>query len=344
MRITVTLANGKLKTADYQKSVTTIGRSPNNDFVISDESLSRQHAQISNEDGAFYVTDLGSTNGVYIDGTRIAANQKTMVNSFQQLTIGAFECQLEEAGNLNESIPKSSENSATQIRGANKELRPVNSASKPLPKTAKSGSSNKSFKIGAVLFLVAMGAGFYFLRPEVDPADMEGKSTDDVLINRNVPEPLRTIKDEFDDYLMRYSDKSCDNTTICKDLNLSEANGEGVVEKNKELFIFMNPVTHVEEPSFVHLKNNQNINEILMLYGVLKLPAMQEFSQKKIGQIHLIEIDKDFKIMKAYRFHSKYFASNEYIRMLTELAPALEKADMKPFWNYARPLIQIKSL
>src|SRR3990172_5253270 len=49
-----------------------VGRARENDLIIPSESLSRFHAQINHrKSGDFSVTDRGSLNGVYVNGTRI---------------------------------------------------------------------------------------------------------------------------------------------------------------------------------------------------------------------------------------------------------------------------------
>lgn len=50
----------------------TIGRLETNDIPIPDPGLSRHHAEISTENGHFILTDLGSTNGTFVNGKRIA--------------------------------------------------------------------------------------------------------------------------------------------------------------------------------------------------------------------------------------------------------------------------------
>lgn len=51
----------------------TIGRSSNNDVVIMEQHVSRQHAVISYRDGVFLVNDLGSANGTFVNDSRIDA-------------------------------------------------------------------------------------------------------------------------------------------------------------------------------------------------------------------------------------------------------------------------------
>jgi diguanylate cyclase (GGDEF)-like protein len=49
----------------------TLGRKPDNDIVISDESASRLHAEIYYQEGQAVINDVGSTNGTYVNRERI---------------------------------------------------------------------------------------------------------------------------------------------------------------------------------------------------------------------------------------------------------------------------------
>ena len=48
-------------------STVRLGRGSDNDVVLSDVSVSRYHAELSPEDGSWYVQDLKSTNGVEVN-------------------------------------------------------------------------------------------------------------------------------------------------------------------------------------------------------------------------------------------------------------------------------------
>ncbi|MCH8875198.1 MAG: FHA domain-containing protein [Chloroflexi bacterium] len=50
-----------------------IGREQGVAILLDDEESSRRHAQISWEVGQFIITDMGSTNGTFVNGTKIAA-------------------------------------------------------------------------------------------------------------------------------------------------------------------------------------------------------------------------------------------------------------------------------
>jgi pSer/pThr/pTyr-binding forkhead associated (FHA) protein len=53
------------------KSVISIGRRLENDLVIADPRISRNHAQIRANEGHFVLIDLSSTGGTFVNGIRV---------------------------------------------------------------------------------------------------------------------------------------------------------------------------------------------------------------------------------------------------------------------------------
>jgi len=54
-------------------AITTLGRDVNNAIVIDDEFVSSSHAALTYRGRAWYVEDLGSTNGTFVNGSRVDA-------------------------------------------------------------------------------------------------------------------------------------------------------------------------------------------------------------------------------------------------------------------------------
>lgn len=50
-----------------------LGREPDNEVVLLDPKVSRHHALLQQQGETFLLTDLGSSNGVFVNGKRIAA-------------------------------------------------------------------------------------------------------------------------------------------------------------------------------------------------------------------------------------------------------------------------------
>jgi hypothetical protein len=55
--------------------ITTIGSIPGNTVVLPDTAVSKKHAGIRLADGRFELADLGSTNGVFVNGGQTAKKQ-----------------------------------------------------------------------------------------------------------------------------------------------------------------------------------------------------------------------------------------------------------------------------
>lgn len=55
----------------YIADNTTLGRGDNNNIIIKDRLLSKEHARIVHEEGRFLIDDLGSTNGTFVNEVRV---------------------------------------------------------------------------------------------------------------------------------------------------------------------------------------------------------------------------------------------------------------------------------
>lgn len=56
--------------------VSIVGRSSECQVIISDPRVSRRHAMVRKQDGGFYLFDLGSFNGSYLNGARLTATRQ----------------------------------------------------------------------------------------------------------------------------------------------------------------------------------------------------------------------------------------------------------------------------
>jgi len=68
-----------LKTIESDKNEIMIGRNAANDIAIENLAVSKQHARIVKQDEAYYIEDLNSTNGTYLN--KISITKKALKNN-----------------------------------------------------------------------------------------------------------------------------------------------------------------------------------------------------------------------------------------------------------------------
>lgn len=73
---------------ELDRKTTHIGRSPDNDIQMKDRFVSRKHLEISRRDNRFFLKDLKSENGTFVDGEPIESGQEFEVNEGLPISIG----------------------------------------------------------------------------------------------------------------------------------------------------------------------------------------------------------------------------------------------------------------
>jgi hypothetical protein len=74
------------KTVEVESKRFSVGRTPENDLIINDSSLSRRHALIETFEDHFNLSDCGSSNGTFVNGRQIA--EVTQLEDWDVLTFG----------------------------------------------------------------------------------------------------------------------------------------------------------------------------------------------------------------------------------------------------------------
>jgi predicted component of type VI protein secretion system len=199
MRLMLTLVDGEEIEYVMEKDSVTIGRSAKCDLVIPHESMSRQHCKIEVKDGEIFITDLGSINGVLIDGKKIPANASVPFQTYLHLAFGyvtGAQLMVDEKtrlGILNPLDPKSASfSSSIPSSFDNKTKTKTRSlqAQKTGPIKAKAPASKGSEKMTLIfkgIAFVGVLIGLYFFLY----ADKEMSSTE-VTPTEQRPEPKTT--------------------------------------------------------------------------------------------------------------------------------------------------------
>lgn len=144
MRLSVQIEFDKTLDLVTPKFNVIVGRSPKSDLIIPHDSISRSHCRIEKNKGIFYITDLGSSNGTFLDGQRLTPEQRTPFLTSSQLTLGKLDCEISDAaspmaseGNEAEEVSTRGDYTATMRVSRldlNKPALPPGPVNKPKPK------------------------------------------------------------------------------------------------------------------------------------------------------------------------------------------------------------------
>jgi serine/threonine protein kinase len=88
------------------RPVMTIGREAESDIPLDDDRISRRHVQIERKpNGKYTITDLKSSNGVWVEGRRLDPNKPTILFPGQTVSLGGYWMRLELLTDKPQSAP-----------------------------------------------------------------------------------------------------------------------------------------------------------------------------------------------------------------------------------------------
>jgi pSer/pThr/pTyr-binding forkhead associated (FHA) protein len=90
-KLRIKTPDGKTREFGLDQPTVTVGRSADNQLAIDEISVSRRHARLSVESGRLMIEDLGSANGTFIGGQRLAPNNPGLVSEDQTVRVGDVE-------------------------------------------------------------------------------------------------------------------------------------------------------------------------------------------------------------------------------------------------------------
>ena len=73
---------------EIKEEVTFIGRTQENDIEIDDRTISRRHIKITKKNNRFFIEDLGSHNGLIVDGDRVRSFEEIELMDGKDYSIG----------------------------------------------------------------------------------------------------------------------------------------------------------------------------------------------------------------------------------------------------------------
>ena len=292
MKLIFHIHNGTAEQFEIAKDSVIVGRSSQCDVTLPYEGFSRQHAKIEIVNGEIFITDLGSTNGVFIEGQRIPTGQPVKMQSFLNLQFGPahqveiLEDILEESNAIVSTREKTNSKIHINTTPLNKEK--TNTKTKRMDtglikKVSKSTavSSGSKKKINpAILVTALMVAGliYYYMSPKQEaPAE--------TAVNQEQPAPVvELIETKFLSAAMIESlakNKSCegDKAPWCSAAEILSSSSEGVVIDGRSLILYYNLTLFMNEKKhekFDALTEQKRL-EVFMLRKIFSSVILRSF-------------------------------------------------------------------
>lgn len=343
MKISIKLPSGNTTEGSVDKQVVTIGRSNKADFVVNDESLSRIHCEVEISESQFYVTDLGSANGVYLDGTRLEANKKTPFSTFMQLMIGALECSVQD---IDSGLQLDFKDDGEKAQGSNHATNVnlvLDKKNRPPPLPKKKNQPVKAKGVNPALLLVGLTvvlAVIYFSTKSQNPFESSIEESS-ITSTPASPAPIKKLNtkplvpNEFSSkemYIAAESKKSCsEDSPICKELQLTSANQEGIYSEGPEIYIFFKPSKLLKQPHLSPMREKPNADEVISNFMILSSSIMEKLENQEYEQVHLIMLDDQNRMVKVFRYHASKFeaGSNERFDLIESISTSIRAQDIQ---------------
>jgi pSer/pThr/pTyr-binding forkhead associated (FHA) protein len=157
----------KGKRYDIRVPLAHVGRGAHNDVPIDDDSVSDMHAKLQRREDGWYLSDLGSTNGTYVGGSRLTSERR--LDGVPDVRFGNIKLTFRPA-DVRPPAPKSTRAIASMHVDKSKlpprEQRPAPTAKPATAKTAAPAPERSGPSVWLwVLILIALAAvAFYLLK------------------------------------------------------------------------------------------------------------------------------------------------------------------------------------
>lgn len=310
-----------------KKPVVTIGRSQTSDIQIINDGVSRNHIEIWEDNGDYYIYDKGSTNGTYINDEELEVDKRYPFNSFFPVRLGfdVFVSLLDDVSisqleimnqnkkkKLQDNLDKFTD--TTTLKNLDSQIS-NSKRSKRIKGKKDKLKKNEQLNFNSVkilIFLALVGFYFYqdilkFLRP---PQVFEKEIVEEVKIE-NSPQVNEKKVINFQKIVTADKCLNPKHTRICnKFKSVKDRNYyEGIVEIDGTIYIVIDPQSSIE----FFKEKAPRYSDAEREYALLRLARNSKFKNQIIPNGRF---DKNIDI-DVYRFDSNKINSysNEYYFM-----------------------------
>lgn len=307
MYVEVTLPDTSVKKFTINGKSAVLGRSKKVDIPIEVEGISRQHMQIVYENDTFYVVDLKSTNGVYLNNEKIPPEKKVKYLSILPLRVGPLTISIKSEEEVAQEEDEKLMVSSSMSSSSQGNIGSINSQRGEVSKTARAPRERpiktKKFNPMNLLVLLGIGGSIYFFnqKKEEEQIAVEQQKVD-VKKEAQKEKIVRVTLIDSVEIRKHALSASCVPTEVapyCKLIGRDMLKNEGVVLVKDTLLIFLT-LEGLNKKSvaakFNELPENKRLQSLLIDEALF--PSMLEEAKKQgIAMIQAIAVQNDYDML-----------------------------------------------
>ncbi len=277
-----------------------VGRSSKADYQIDLECFSRNHFQIEWVNKEFYLTDLNSTNGIYVNSERLPAGVRVLFKNFFPVEVGgkvSISIFTDDSDSETPS-PLRSPQSMGRAHSETNQTRTkfVNSGRKAAaPKQTRSSSGPQSYLKIFGLVCVLGFLGYYFYESHQKPKENIHPVAETNIITKT---HLKVSSDELSK--LPESNSCLEFGALCNDLGLIHPT-ERMATSSDKIFVFVNTQEQLAKLNSPYMNEFplSDRTEYLLAYIAFHPKLVAEARKNSFKQIVAINVENIGDIVKA---------------------------------------------
>lgn len=139
--------SGELQQIRMDEETIVIGRDQDNYVVLDSKSISRNHAEIRFEDDTFFIVDLESGNGTYLNNQRLTPHEKVMLRSSDHIRIENFDIKFQMNGHESPDFAEITDTDILEIKMIKKLLRTIDKDNVPILEVVGGKATGQRFSL-----------------------------------------------------------------------------------------------------------------------------------------------------------------------------------------------------
>ncbi len=137
--------SGERNTYRMEQETVVMGRDRANFIILPSKSVSRAHAEIRFENGTFFIVDLGSGNGTYVNSQRLASKEKMLLRNSDKIRIEQYDITFITNGGAQPDFGEITDTDILEIKMIKKLLRAVDKENAPVLEVVSGDFEGKRF-------------------------------------------------------------------------------------------------------------------------------------------------------------------------------------------------------